>query len=234
MSRLRDDGVTIPPVRERRHGLRCRDRRCRSSGSPSSRWPPPRCLRQAAATPRRRVPLARSRRARGAAPVRGRRRPTRAGVRRGRRCATDRAREPENRTAERACHRLRRADRPRRDARRALRRGLPRRPRPARRRRQARDDARPPAAGDRGRGVAVRRGLRSDDERRSRTHLGLRPDRPDPGSGRARPAARSRVRPRRRHPRRRGLAAGPADRSRDRTSKARGRRRRHEQDRRRP
>ena len=98
-----------------------------------------------------------------------RRRPARAGVRCGRRCAPDRAPEPED--GRRSVYATG-FDEPTglaADARRALRRGLPRRPRPARRRRRARDDARPPAAGDRRRGVALRSGLRGDDERR-RSH----------------------------------------------------------------
>ena len=134
--------------------------------------------------PGRRIPLDRGGRARRPPPVCGRRRPARAGVRRGRRRTADRARQPENRTSERARHRLRRAHRPRRDAKRALRRGLPRRPRPARRRCRARDDTRPPAAGDRGRGVSVRHRLCGDDGRRSRTHLGLGPNRPSAGTRR--------------------------------------------------
>ena len=84
-----------------------------------------------------------------APPIRGRHRSARQGVRLGRRCATDRARQPDDRSSERARHRLRRAGRARSDAKRALRRRLQRRARPPRRRRQARDHACPPAAGDR-------------------------------------------------------------------------------------
>ena len=68
-------------------------------------------------------------------------------------------------------------------------------------------------AGDRSRGLAREHRLRGDDGRDPGADLGRRPDHADPGSRRARPAARSHVRPRRRHSRRRGLAAGPADRS---------------------
>ena len=197
MSRLRDDGVTIPPVRERRHGLRCRDRRCRSSGSPSSRWPPPRCLRQAAAT----TEPSRPTRSQRSSPPYATRTPsssTRAGGCSSRTALHDGSCSSARRTGRRSVHATG-FDEPTglaatRDALYVadFHAGLVRRVDAAKR---VTTLARL-RAGDRRRGVAVRRGLRGDDERCSRTHLGLGPDRPSPGAGRARPAPRSRVRPR--------------------------------------